>query len=200
MTGYLGHYDHVIDDNDVMRMFVFTVTAADPDLICRAARIGHRWTDEPIAAVGVFGDHHPIRMANATTGPVGPPPTNRLPAALRANANGLLCAEAAIELLIEQRTWLHRADFVADFIDRLPPTDQECADSTPDAFVDWAAATTALEAGHLPCSAGESGLLRIAASLAEGIPVDLRGAVTGLDADNAGLVARAIRHTAGCRA
>lgn len=38
-------------------------------------------------------------------------------------------------------------------------------------------------------------MLRIAASLADGIPLDLRDALTGLDTDNLTLVAQAILHT-----
>ncbi|HEX6520318.1 MAG TPA: hypothetical protein VF070_09950 [Streptosporangiaceae bacterium] len=67
------------------------------------------------------------------------------------------------------------------------------------AAVDFTAAVDALEAGILPCSAGERRVLLIAASLAAGIPVDLREAVTGLDAGNAVLVADAVLHAAGAR-
>jgi hypothetical protein len=42
-------------------------------------------------------------------------------------------------------------------------------------------------------------VLRIAASIAEGVPVDLREAVTGLDASNIVLVAEAVLHAAGHR-
>lgn len=60
--------------------------------------------------------------------------------------------------------------------------------------IEWAAAINAL--GHdLACSGGEA-LLRIAASLAQGIPVDLRDAITGLDHTNTALVARAITQAA----
>lgn len=59
-------------------------------------------------------------------------------------------------------------------------------------FVDWQAVVTALDAGRLPCSGSEGQVLRIAASLAEGIPVDLGAAVTGLDQTNLGLVAAAV--------
>ena len=47
------------------------------------------------------------------------------------------------------------------------------------AAVDFEAAAAALEAGVLPCSAGEGQVLRLAASIADGVPVDLREAVTG---------------------
>ena len=57
----------------------------------------------------------------------------------------------------------------------------------------------ALDADRLPCSSGEEQLLRIAASLAEGIPLDLHDAVTGLDSVNTDLVARAICRATGHR-
>jgi hypothetical protein len=43
--------------------------------------------------------------------------------------------------------------------------------------IDWPAAVAALDTGGLPCSSGERQILRLAASLAEGIPVDLRDAL-----------------------
>ena len=66
------------------------------------------------------------------------------------------------------------------------------------ASVDFAAAADAVQ-GVLPCSAGERQVLLVAASIAEGIPVDLRGAVTGLDEKNAVLAAAAVLHAAGHR-
>jgi hypothetical protein len=67
------------------------------------------------------------------------------------------------------------------------------------AAVDFGAAVDALEAGVLPCSGGEGRVLRIAASLAVGVPVDLREAVTGLDERNAVMAAVAVLHAAGHR-
>jgi hypothetical protein len=67
------------------------------------------------------------------------------------------------------------------------------------AAVDFEAAARALEAGALPCSGGEGRVLRIAASIAGGVPVDLREAVTGLDENNAVLAAAAVLHAAGHR-
>jgi len=67
------------------------------------------------------------------------------------------------------------------------------------AAVDFEAAARALEAGVLPCSGGEGPVLRIAASIAGGVPVDLGEAVTGLDENNAVLAAAAVLHAAGCR-
>jgi ADP-ribose pyrophosphatase YjhB (NUDIX family) len=197
VTGYAGHHDRRVAD-DVVRTFVFTVTAADPDRVCRWPNIGHRWTSDPITACSILGEveGHPAQPVARL---IGPTPIHQLSAALRANARGLLCAEAAIELLIKQQSWLHRRDFVEGFVDASDPTGEHQTGYSDTAFVDWAGALDALDADRLPCSSGEGQLLRIAGSLAEGIPVDLRDAVTGLDAVNTGLVARAICHGAGHR-
>jgi ADP-ribose pyrophosphatase YjhB (NUDIX family) len=198
VTGYAGHHDRRVD-GDVVRTFVFTVTAANPDRVCRWANIGHRWTSDPITACTILGEGHPTCMATAAVRLIGPTPIHQLSGALRANVRGLLCAEAAVELLIKQQSWLHRRDFVDGFVDSVTPTDQKPTGYIDTAFVDWTGALTALDAGRLPCSSGEGQVLRIAGSLAEGIPVDLRDAITGLDTINTGLVARAICHAAGHR-
>jgi hypothetical protein len=51
----------------------------------------------------------------------------------------------------------------------------------------------------LPCSDGERQVLLVAASIAAGIPVDLREAALGMDRLNAIRAARAVCHAAGCR-
>jgi hypothetical protein len=66
------------------------------------------------------------------------------------------------------------------------------------AAVDFAAAADAVQ-GVLPCSSGERQVLLVAASIAEGVPVDLREAALSLDAGDAGLVAAAVLHAAGHR-
>ncbi len=118
-----------------------------------------------------------------------------LAAALRVWAKGLLAAEAAVELLIGHRLWLYRADFR----DIAVEPGWEVFSGQVMAVVDFEAAAGALEAGVLPCADSEGQVLRLAASVAAGVPVDLGGAVTGLDAANAGLVARAVLHAAGHR-
>ena len=70
-------------------------------------------------------------------------------------------------------------------------------DTTRMAHIDWTAAINALHAGSLPCSGGEGHILRLAASLAEGIPVNLNDAVTGLDGVNIDRVVQAVHHAAG---
>ena len=66
------------------------------------------------------------------------------------------------------------------------------------AAVDFAAAAEAVQ-GMLPCSDGERQVLLVSASIAEGIPVDLREAALCLDAANAARAAQAVCHAAGRR-
>jgi hypothetical protein len=121
--------------------------------------------------------------------------SQQLASALRANARGIYTTEAAVELLIAHRTWLRRPDFTGHFLE----TGIGIADNTPMAFIDWPAAITALHAGQLPASSSETQILHLAASLADGIPVDLRNALNGLDAANNALIAQAVRHAGGNR-
>ena len=67
------------------------------------------------------------------------------------------------------------------------------------AVVDWEAAVAALEAGRLPCSGGEGRILRLAASIAGGVAVDLGSVLPGLDERNIAGVGRAVLHAAGHR-
>jgi hypothetical protein len=53
--------------------------------------------------------------------------------------------------------------------------------------------------GELPCSAGERRILKAAASIAAGIPIDLHDTATGLDARNLQRLITAISHAAGQR-
>ena len=108
--------------------------------------------------------------------------------AMRAWAKGLFTAEAAVELLIAHRSWLYREDFLEIAVE----FGQEITCGAGMAAVDFEAAARALEAGLLPCSDGEGQVLRIAASIAEGVPVDLREAATGMDENNAVLAAAAV--------
>jgi hypothetical protein len=97
-----------------------------------------------------------------------------------------LTYEAAVELLIGHRWWLIRDDFLA-YVEFCRGFHGESM-----AAIDWQAAWAALEDGHLPCSRGERQVLRAAASIADGVPIDLRDAVSCLDAANCVLVARAV--------
>ena len=114
-----------------------------------------------------------------------------LASALRACAGGIYPLEAGVGLLIAHGTFLGRDDFTRRFI--LHGT----SSGTRTATVDWDAAATALAVGELPCSGGERRVLMLAASLAGGIPVSLRDAVTGLDGRNARHLVTAIRRASG---
>jgi hypothetical protein len=103
--------------------------------------------------------------------------------ALSAGADGLYAPEAGTGLFIAHGCWAERRDFGC-FIQR----------GTATAAIDWEAAIDALDAGLLPSFAGEKRMLRLAASLAGDIPVQLGDAVTGIDAHNVGLLVQAVLH------
>jgi hypothetical protein len=119
-----------------------------------------------------------------------------LAAALRACAAGLNPLEAGVALLTVNGTFLHRPDFTSRFITIATSISDG---TTPMAAIDWDAAITALHAGGLPCSGGERRVLELSSSLAGGIPVDLRDAVTGLDDGNIARLVTAILHASGKR-
>ena len=122
--------------------------------------------------------------------------TDELTAALHACAAGLYPLEAGVALLAGHGTFLRRNDFTRCFI----ATGISISDgATLMATIDWDAAITALHAGELPCSGGERRILELSSSLAGGIPVDLRDAVTGLDDGNIARLVTAILHAAGKR-
>jgi hypothetical protein len=102
-----------------------------------------------------------------------------------------LAYEAAVELLICHRRWLARDDFLVHV--------ESCGGFRGEsmAAIDWRAAWAALEDGHLPCSSSERQVLRVAASIADGVPIDLRDAVSCLDATTSVLVARAVLSACG---
>lgn len=121
-----------------------------------------------------------------------PPDDPPLAAALRACADGFYPAEAAAELIICHATWLGREDFRDGYV-------HLGTGPTTMAAIDWPTAIAAIDSGGLPCSGGERRVLRIAASLAEGIPVDLRDAFTGMDVANVDRAVRAMLHASGRR-
>ena len=119
-----------------------------------------------------------------------------LPAALRACARGLYPLEAGVGLLISHACWLHREDFRDEFIH----AGISIADGvTAMGEIDWAAAITALDIRHLPCSGGEERTIRLAASLAGGIPVSLRDTLAGIGHRNIEPVITAVLHAWGQR-
>ena len=122
--------------------------------------------------------------------------TDELTAALHACAAGLYPLEAGVALLTAEGTFLRRDDFTSRFISHGTNTTDPAATK---AAIDWAAAIAALNVGELPCSGGEQPILRLAASLAGGIPVSLSDAITGLDRRNVRHLLTAIRHASGKR-
>jgi hypothetical protein len=115
-----------------------------------------------------------------------------LATALRHHAQGIYCLEAAAELLIAGH-WLHHADFTSDFL----TISSGLAEGRSMASIDWPAAIASLDTGKLPCSGGEHRMLRLTASLADGIPVDLRETLTGIDDHNTQLLINAVLHASG---
>jgi hypothetical protein len=83
---------------------------------------------------------------------------------------------------------LCRDDFVGRFVRLVPALAGEAAL----AMIGWRAAVRALGAGRLPCSDSEGHVLRIAASIAEGVPLDLNTCLSTLDRLNVGLVVDAV--------
>ncbi|MEX1194138.1 MAG: NUDIX hydrolase [Dehalococcoidia bacterium] len=193
VTGYLGHQDRIDAEERPDRVFYFAVTVTRPDRICRSALIGHWWAD-PCDLPELPAPPRSCSAAAATTTPSrserqDPP----LAGPLRNNVHGLSALRAGIELFIRHGTWLLRSDFC----DRFVHLDTSITNGTELATIDWSAAITALGTDDLPCSGGERRMLRLAASLVEGIPVDLRDTLTGLDARNLHLVSQAVHDTAG---
>jgi hypothetical protein len=64
--------------------------------------------------------------------------------------------------------------------------------------IDWPAAIAALESS-LPCSGGERRMLKLTASLADGIAINLMDTITGIDDRNVQLLVKAIFHASGRR-
>jgi len=114
--------------------------------------------------------------------------------AVRAGAAGLYSLEAACDLVIGAG-WLHRDDFARFVTTVTPVTD----DATELAHIDWQSAISSRDAGLLPCGSGKNRILRLAASIAAGIPVDLNDALCGLDQASISLIVRAVRHANGQR-
>jgi len=193
VRAYLGSYERVHGE-EVIRVFVFTASCADPLQICRHARIAHCWADP--ASLPEQTSQELARLtdlAMQAAEPAGALPGRwQLTAALRAGSKGMYCDQAATELLIRHGSWLRRDDFTARYI--LIGTTQ-AGDIT--AAIDWEEAITALHAGDLPCSSSEAAILGLAASFATATPVVLRHAITGLDQANLYLVTNAIRDAGG---
>lgn len=107
-------------------------------------------------------------------------------AELRTWATGFSADRAAVELLITHGQWLRRRDFQR----YLEPVFDSAGTSMT--VIDWDRARKALKRGSLVASSSELAVLRIALSLAVGLPVDLSEALIGLDATNTAAVATAV--------
>jgi hypothetical protein len=117
-----------------------------------------------------------------------------LAGAVRAGAAGLYSLEAACDLIISTG-WLHRDDFISFVSTVTPVTDGV----TELAHIDWQSVIASRDGGLLPCGSAENKILRMAASIAVGIPVDLSESLCGLDQSSIALVVRAVRHANGDR-
>lgn len=112
-----------------------------------------------------------------------------LTARLRAHATGLHRAVAAVGLLAGHGIWIPRLTQHNVVSTRtIPPGG---------AYIGWDRTLLALADGSLPCPASEASILKIAASIGYGEPIDLGSELTGLDATNTRRVSRAIWATTG---
>ena len=178
ITGYLGHHDHpgVRQPPGCSASPSPSPIPAPSAAMPGPATAGRRTrTARPaIRRPCRTGDHARRRRAAAA-------------GQLRAWAHGIYPDEAGVELFIGHASFLRRADFASRFI------------SIPGdglAVIDWPAAIAALD-DSLPCSGAENRMLRLAASLADGIPVNLRDALTGIDDRGIRLVIKAALHASG---
>jgi hypothetical protein len=129
------------------------------------------------------------------------PTLEQLADMLRRPAAGEPAREAAVELLIGHRHWLHVRQFrgLLDCYLGYGNASSTHPD-TPHALIDWTLVGEALDNRSFPASSSELAILRIAAALAcHDISVNLRNSLSGLDRTNARLVVDAIAHAAGAR-
>ena len=120
--------------------------------------------------------------------------TSQLSAALRAAAAGIHPDQAAAGLIISHGAFLHRERLHRPHRDRRLHQRRH-----PDGVDQLGRGHRRARQRHLPALAGKSRIVRIAASLAAGHPVSLRGAIPGIDHRSLELVTTAIRHAAGQR-
>jgi hypothetical protein len=117
-----------------------------------------------------------------------------LESALLRAAVGDYAAEAAVLLLADSGHWLPRLQAAGLVSIAL---DGDAVDGGPWAAVLWGDLDGALRAGRISGTGGERRLLRAAASLAEGQPVDLADLTAGLDREELTLLLAALAHAAG---
>jgi len=110
---------------------------------------------------------------------------------LRNWAEGMAADRAAVELLIQHDSWLRRGDFLNLCVYTIPA--EELLDvNRPVSLISWDATVAALDSYDLPASGSAVGILRLAASLGAGHPVNLRDALVGLDPSNSAAVVDAV--------
>jgi hypothetical protein len=117
-----------------------------------------------------------------------------LESALLRAAVGDYAAEAAVLMLANSGYWLPRLQAAGLITIAL---DGDAVDGGPWAAVQWADLDGALRRGGISGSGGQLRLLRAAASLAEGQPIDLADLTAGLDRPELALLLAALAHAAG---
>jgi hypothetical protein len=117
-----------------------------------------------------------------------------LESALLRAAVGDYAAEAAVLLLVNSGYWLPRLQAAGLVMIAL---DGDAVDGGPWAAVQWADLDGALRSGTVTGSGGQLRLLRAAASLADGQPIDLADLTGGLDRQELALLLAALSHAAG---
>jgi hypothetical protein len=113
-------------------------------------------------------------------------------AALLRAAVGDYAAEAAVLLLANDGYWPTRLRAAG-----MVTTEAEPVDGQLWARIEWPELDTALARGRLRGGPKELVVLRVAASLADGHPVDLADVAVALDRRTLGLVLAAVAHAAG---
>jgi hypothetical protein len=117
-----------------------------------------------------------------------------LESALLRAAVGDYGLEAAVLLLVNSGTWLPQLQAAGLVTIAL---DGDAVDGGPWAAVQWGDLDGALRAGRVSGTGGQRRLLRAAAGLAEGQPVDLADLTAGLDRAELTLLLAALAHAAG---
>jgi len=124
-----------------------------------------------------------------------------LESALLRAAVGDYTSEAAVLLLANAGHWLTQlaaADLITietDDDDTAPPTGQ--VPGIAWAAITWTDLEPALAAGRIEGSSGQLRILRAAASIADGRPVDLGDTASGLDRRHLQLLLAAVSHAGG---
>ena len=117
-----------------------------------------------------------------------------LESALLRAAVGDYALEAAVLLLAETGHWLPRLQAAGLITIAL---DGDAADGGPWAAVQWSDLDGALRAGRIDGDPGQLRLLRAAAGLADGQPVDLADLTAGVDRAELTALLAALAHAAG---